>query len=1065
MEQVTAIALDLARALEAIHEQDIVHRDLKPANIMLTRRGAVKLTDFGIAQVGHESQRTGLMNGHPGTPLYMSPEQSAGYDYLDGRSDLYGLGLVLYECLVGEPWGRKRRPLTLARPDTPPALVAIVDKLLQRPIEKRYEDTTALLRDLEAYTGNPAPMPLAVPEGEDVTTDAGPLSRISRDTRPLVGRVREQNLLANHLTAAIAGQGSLVLVGGEAGIGKTTLVDALRRSAAAQGALVLMGRCYDLTDTPPYGPWRELYDRLGDGDERTTLFTATTGGSTHGRELFARVRETLVAHATKRPLVIVLDNMHWADEASLDLLRAVARGIADVPLLLVVTYRTEEVAENRAFATLLPTLARESAAERVELRRFTPAEVRSLVDTRYRPSANDAERLGRHLTERSEGNPFYVEELLRTLEDDSVLAQAEGDSDRWTVGDLAGARLPSLLDHLVVRRLERLGEEDRKLLATAAIIGQEVPLDLWAAVSKADEETLVETVEAAAAARLVRETPDGSSIRFAHALIREGLYESVPPMRRRIGHRRVAETLAAQPRPDADAVAFHFRQAGDARAAEWLLRAGERAHAAFAWATAAERYAAALTLMEETGAGADERGWLIVRLAWLRRFAAPAGEVGPLETAARLAAEADDAALGAYALAMRGVVRCLAGDVNRGLSELERGVEALVALPKTAWSAVPAHVPTLREMRAALMAWLAFVGRFAEAQVLGAEVLVDWDDPSAPSDALHGFGVVNAFTGRPEEALRAFMRAKETYGATDNAWAGGFALLHELQHLVVPYQTDNPAARTMVGNAAEEVWTRVPGLRGDLPPRFARVPLLALEGAWTEARALAESADPAQHTAADPSAHAALALAQIAYDQGDTDRAWEAIRTWLPDGPRTAPGCVLYASIALVRVAAALATDAGDMQTARHWLLAHDRWLKFSGATLGRAEGQLAWGRYAAANGDAGRACGCASAALHEATNPRQPLALIAAHRMLGELDADAGDAESAAEHFGEALALAANCDAPFERARTLVALAALWEGDDPAARGFLDEARALATALGAKPLLARAQAVAATLR
>jgi serine/threonine protein kinase len=157
VERTVAIGLDVARGLEVVHEADIVHRDLKPANIMISRRGNAKVGDFGIAQVGTESQRTQVATGHPGTPLYMSPEQASGFGYIDGRSDLYSLGLVLYEMIVGEPFARRRTPLAQARPNTPSALVAIVDRLMQKDPDQRFQSATDLIAELSRLSSAPQP--------------------------------------------------------------------------------------------------------------------------------------------------------------------------------------------------------------------------------------------------------------------------------------------------------------------------------------------------------------------------------------------------------------------------------------------------------------------------------------------------------------------------------------------------------------------------------------------------------------------------------------------------------------------------------------------------------------------------------------------------------------------------------------------------------------------------------------------------------------------------------------------------------------------------------------------
>ncbi|MBC7315736.1 MAG: serine/threonine protein kinase [Chloroflexi bacterium] len=143
------IAIGICHAIEAIYKRDIVHRDIKPSNILLARDGTPKLTDFGIAQVGHETRRTQRAFGHPGTPAYKSPEQMHSTGYLDERSDLYALGLVLYEMLAGEPYVRHRTPLRALRADVPQALHAVITKALRENPAQRYQTATEMRRDLE----------------------------------------------------------------------------------------------------------------------------------------------------------------------------------------------------------------------------------------------------------------------------------------------------------------------------------------------------------------------------------------------------------------------------------------------------------------------------------------------------------------------------------------------------------------------------------------------------------------------------------------------------------------------------------------------------------------------------------------------------------------------------------------------------------------------------------------------------------------------------------------------------------------------------------------------------
>ena len=171
-------------------------------------------------------------------------------------------------------------------------------------------------------------------------------------------------------------------------------------------------------------------------------------------------------------------------------------------------------------------------------------------------------------------------------------------------------------------------------------------------------------------------------VEFAHALVREVLYEGILPPRRRVWHRRVAEVDCGHcPRPDPDAVAYHFTQAGDPRAIDWLVRAGDRAFRAYAWLTARDRFLAAVALLEGDAARAGERGWLLYRIGRLLRLGDPAQGVAYLAEAERVAQAVGDPLLAAYALADRGLLLCIAAEIEQGLAALAAGVAALEALP------------------------------------------------------------------------------------------------------------------------------------------------------------------------------------------------------------------------------------------------------------------------------------------------------------------------------------------------------------------------------------------------
>jgi len=894
----------------------------------------------------------------------------------------------------------------------------------------------------------------------------------------LVGRERELVALRAHLDAALVGRGSLVLIGGEAGIGKTALAETVCRDAETRGTLVLVGRCYDLTETPPYGPWVELFGRYRQADAMPPppdafAVRGTVGAVPSQMALFAQVEDFLTALAARQPLVVLLDDLHWSDPASLDLLRFLARSVSGLPLLVLVTYRSDELTRRHPLSALLPQLAREADAERIDLGRLNHGAVRALVDARYGLADDDARRLVRYLQERAEGNALFVGELLRALGEADILRQERG---HWLLGDLSATAVPTLLRQVIEGRVVLLDDDAQAALGAAAVIGQEVPFAVWAPVGGTDEETLTGIVAQAATARLMEETADGAGAHFVHALIREALYEGLLPSRRRRLHRATGEALAALAEPDADAVAHHFRVIADARAAEWLAKAGERARIAFAYVTAAERMREAVALLDKPGDAATAAS-LCLQVAWILRNVDMQQGFRYAEEAVKRAAAADDPVLLGVARCRLGGNHCLAGDFARGIAESRAAVAALGALPPAAWertatprwyvAALVGDRSSTTDVRTTLALPLAVVGASGEALTLLGGTL-DLDDAALATAnviKLLALALVANNLGRPDAAKRINDEARHVYRAEEDWYSLAFNALAFLVSTLLPYHADDLAYREEMASAAEEGWARAQALHlvTPFPVRAVRFPLDFIAGEWdaaqTHAAMLVGPLDGAL-------AHMArVTLSTIARLQGRPEEAWRYVRARLPEGAKTEPGTKNFEnSMMSLHLGGLLALDAGDLEGTREWAAASDRWLAWSGAVLGQTEGQALWAHYHRQAGDAEQAYNHAERALTHATEPRQPLALLAAHRLLGELGADEGHHDDAAHHLEESLRLAEDCQVPYERALTLLALAELRAavGDTAAAARGLDGVRAICEPLGARPALVRADALAA---
>jgi DNA-binding CsgD family transcriptional regulator len=916
------------------------------------------------------------------------------------------------------------------------------------------------------------------------------------EAQRLFGREGERARLRRLLDDAVGGRGGLVLIGGEAGIGKTALATSIAYEARRREIPVWIGHCYEFVATPPYGPWMEsrIFDqRSGDVPPPPMLgVDEGSGAASSQAALFEQVQEFLTALTRRHPAVLVLEDLHWSDPAGLELLRFVSRNLGGLRALLVVTYRDDEVTRQYPFYGLLPTLVRESGARRIELHRLGEEAVREMVAADYGLPEADEGRLVSYLTDLTAGNAFFTIELLRTLEEELVLHR-EGEG--WVLEEPGGIRVPSLLRQVIEGRLERLGRDTRSLLAVAAVIGQEVPFGLWRSTSDAGDEILAEALVRALEARLIEEVPGGERLRFVHALVRETLYRELAlPIRQR-WHRLVGEALEETARPDPEEVANHFRQAGDPRAGGWLIQAGLRAEGAYAWMTAVERFVAALEFLEE--GDVRKKGWLLFRIGVLLRYSDTGRSISYLDRAESAANAVDDRVLAVNILFTRGFVRCMSGDMQPGLAEIEASIDAAKRVPNEdragsdgaerdpVMEASPANeqglfgtgdLPgTLRGINPGtntFVEWLAHVGRYGEAVEIGEEYVARVSAANLGdnltfamcNNAYFGLGVAKAGLGRPEEARRWFALTHEAYRRFDHRIMDSFAIVNELLLLNLTCYPERVAERRRLADEELDLQRRGAGaFTGEVPPLgIGRQWLRTLEGEWDGASRLMELGRGAFDAGALRQ-YAVCTLGEIARNRGEPEKAWRHVYEVLPLGVATEPGGNrFFSALAIQRLAANLSLDANDLPGARAWIEANDRWLEWSKAALWRPEGKLLWARYFVEEGDKRVAREHAEEGLELATEPSQPLALLAAHRCMGDLAIDSGRFSEATEHIEKSLGLAQACEAPYERALTLISKSRLLaaRGNTHEASAVLEEVRGICGSLEAEPALARAAEV-----
>jgi class 3 adenylate cyclase len=386
-----------------------------------------------------------------------------------------------------------------------------------------------------------------------------------------VGRRAELERLRGIWENARGGPLHLVLIGGEAGVGKTRLSTQLARKTHLEGATVLYGRC-DEDLGVPYQPWTQALDHLvsaapqplleahverfgGDLARLVPALRERVPNMPPAREsdpeterylMYAAVAGLLQQAGDEEPLMLILDDLHWADAPTLSLLRYVATAGPPTRAMLVATYRDSDVARDHPLTALLAALHSEQAVERMELTGLDADDVAALIVTAMGHELDvDGRAFANEITRETAGNPFFANEVLHHLTESGAFVQDE--NGRWRLaGDLSDLGLPQGVREVIGQRVERLGPDARSVLSAAAVIGREFDLDLLLAVVELSETQVIDLLEKTVAASLLRESTQAERFTFTHALVAHALYADLGLARRTRLHKRIAQALERQ---------------------------------------------------------------------------------------------------------------------------------------------------------------------------------------------------------------------------------------------------------------------------------------------------------------------------------------------------------------------------------------------------------------------------------------------------------------------------------------------------------------------------------------